>query len=63
MTVTEYRKKHPNCSYCFYAFRCIEKICPATAKIFSKKTAKRCPCYRPMEWPYDDLENEKTEGV
>lgn len=57
MTVTEYRKKYPNCDYCKYHFPAFD-FCSATRKRMSKRTAKKCPCYVPSVW-YDPEITEK----
>jgi hypothetical protein len=35
--------------------------CDATQKKMSKRTAKKCPCYVPEKWKYDDFV-EETEN-
>lgn len=61
MTVKEYREKHPNCRYCknwmygdSYGYEC-----SATRKRMTRRTAKKCPCYVPEKWRFDEEENEK----
>ena len=53
MTVTEYRKSHPDCAYCYNRIRPFER-CLATNKIMSTQTAKKCPCYVPEKWKYNE---------
>ena len=63
MKVTEYRRKHPNCGYCYHMIGRPGNTCWATGKTMSKRTAKKCPCYVPEKWKYDDFvkEMEKEE--
>ena len=57
MTVTEYRRKYPDCKYCQNRLPGFE-ICNATNKsiIFNKRTAKKCPCYVPEKWKYENVD-------
>lgn len=57
MTVYEYRTKNPNCIYCRHS-NDYSYLCKATGKKISKRTARKCPCYEPMEWLRD-----KEEGA
>ena len=52
MTVTEYRKKHPNCRYCEHESHWFGR-CRATLKRMTKRTAKKCPCYKAKQWFLD----------
>lgn len=58
MTVKEYREKHPDCEYCHHRvqpfFNCI-----ALNKRMSKRTAKKCPCYVPTKWKYEDITDNR----
>lgn len=56
MTIKEYREKHPNCKYCLNRADAPFKRCNATNKVMSKRTAKKCPCYRPQVWIFDPIE-------
>lgn len=64
MTIKEYREKHPNCNYCL---NCGHKAdvpferCKATNKVMRKRTAKKCPCYRPKDWIFDPIEKGGAE--
>lgn len=58
MKVTEYRRKHPNCKYCAHYGGWMSYKCDATQKKMSKRTAKKCPCYVPEKWKYDDFAEE-----
>lgn len=53
MTVTEYRKEHPDCRYCRHSSASIFDTCFATNKRKSKRQAKKCPCYDAEEWRGD----------
>lgn len=52
MTVTEYRKKNPDCEYCKHRIPPFS-TCKATNKRMSKRQAKKCPCYEAEEWNLD----------
>lgn len=56
MTVTEYRKKYPNCEYCKHKLSGFIYTCSATGQKLSKRTAKKCPCYEAETWRYDKKE-------
>lgn len=52
MTVNEYRKKYPKCSYCRHSYTSIFGArCRARQTTTGKWTAKRCPIYEPEEYP------------
>lgn len=53
MKVFEYRKKHPNCEYCEHRFMGFDK-CIATQKAIRPMTARKCPCYKPKKWSFDN---------
>ena len=59
MTVTEYRKKHPDCAYCDHSMPVLY-ACLAVNKRKSKRRAKKCPCYVPKKWEY---ETDKKGGA
>ena len=61
MTVTEYREKHPNCEYCFNHPRDCGERCEAIGKKMSERTAKKCPCYIPRKWEWDEIAKEIQE--
>ena len=59
MTVTEYRRKYPDCEYCRHRTPPFN-TCLAINKRISKRQAKKCPCYEPEKWQFDKEEmNEK----
>lgn len=62
MTVTEYRRKHPHCGYCFHQIGRGGNTCRATGKTMRKRTARKCPCYVPHKWESDKFAEEMTEG-
>ena len=49
MTVKEYREKHPDCKYCNHTIHFKGLRCPATRRLKTKLTAKKCPCYMPAD--------------
>ena len=56
MTVSEYRRKHPDCEYCKNRIPLFEN-CIAINKpiVWGKRRAKKCPCYVPEKWKYESV--------
>lgn len=61
MTVNEYRKKHPDCTYCHHRIPPFD-TCVAVNKRMNKRRAKKCPCYIPEEWKYGNMNRAITDN-